>query len=40
MLRRRKYDVPAGAGSIAGNGAAARCALGLLVLVVLLLSHA
>ncbi len=38
MLKAHKMDPHDGIASIANNGAAARCALGLLVVVVLLLS--
>ncbi len=38
MLKANKSNVHEGVASIANNGAAARCALGLLVVVVLLLS--
>ena len=38
MLKTNKMDPHEGVASIANNGAAARCALGLLVVVVLLLS--
>jgi len=39
MLKANKNNVHEGVASIANNGAAARCALGLLVVVVLLLSN-
>jgi hypothetical protein len=39
MRKANKNDSHDGAVCIANNGAAARCALGLLVVVVLLLSH-
>jgi len=39
MQRINKSNAYDGAVRIANNGAAARCALGLLVVVVLLLSH-
>lgn len=39
MLKSNKNNALEGAVSIASNGAAARCALGLLVVVVLLLSN-
>jgi len=39
MLKANKDNVHEGVASIANNGAAARCALGLLVVVVLLLSN-
>lgn len=39
MRRSNKSNAHEGAVSIASNGAAARCALGLLVVVVLVLSH-
>ena len=39
MLKTNKNNVHEGVASIANNGAAARCALGLLVVVVLLLSN-
>ena len=39
MLRMNKNNTPAHAVCIASNGAAARCALGLLVVLVLLLSR-
>ncbi len=38
MLKANKNNSHEGVASIANNGAAARCALGLLVVVVLLLS--
>jgi len=38
MLKANKNSAHDGVASIANNGAAARCALGLLVVVVLLLS--
>lgn len=38
MLKPNKMDTHDGVASIGNNGAAARCALGLLVVVVLLLS--
>jgi hypothetical protein len=39
MLKANKNNVHEGVAPIANNGAAARCALGLLVVVVLLLSN-
>ena len=39
MQKANKNNTPGGAVCIANDGAAARCALGLLVVVVLLLSH-
>ena len=39
MQKANKNNTPGEAVCIANNGAAARCALGLLVVVVLLLSH-
>ncbi len=39
MQKANKNSTPDGAVCIASDGAAARCALGLLVVVVLLLSH-
>jgi hypothetical protein len=39
MQKANKKSTPGGAVCIANDGAAARCALGLLVVVVLLLSH-
>ncbi len=39
LQKANKKSTPGGAVCIANDGAAARCALGLLVVVVLLLSH-